>query len=234
MSFHQPEILDLTTCNQSLEEIKGNLEKEVQEKISLINESVERLKELELLLNKTREESTTYKESQVNLQNELEDTRRSLQDKTTLIENIKQEFEKNTNLLNEELRKSKEMIEIIKREGVSEKDSLLAKYQQMIEEKDHSINVKTEELKNESKRFFEQQNILESLKANNTKCINELTESFKQQLHMKDCKIEEVSSQLNQKMSETEKLLTELSTQRELYKKKEEELISALQKLEGL
>lgn len=224
---------DLQSRNQSLEEIKGSLEKELQEKSSLMDECVGRIKELEVVLNEAQRETTTHKESGVRLGEELEAARQSLQDKETLLGNMKLEFEKNTSSLSEELRKSKETIERIERESVSEKDSLLSEYRRTIEERDRLIKVTTEELENESKRLLEQRNALEGLKAENIKCIRELSESFNQQLHAKDSKIEEVSLQLSQKASETERLSYELSVQRELCEKKNEELLNALRKLEG-
>lgn len=51
---------------------------------------------------------------------------------------------------------------------------------------------------------------------------------------MKDLKIKEVCIQLDQKICETEKLLTELSIQIDINKKKDEELSTALKKLEGI
>lgn len=227
-------IADLESRNQSLEEIKGSLEKEVQEKSSLANECVERIRELELALTKTQQENTTHRESEDRLGEELAVARQSLNDKEKLVENMKVEFERNSNLLNEELRRMKETIETMERNSACE-NSLLSEYRQIIEDKDRLIKVKTEELENESKKLLEQQNAaLESLKAENAKHIGELSESFKQQLRAKDSKIEEISQQLGQKASETERLSAELAAERELLKKKDEELNSALQKLEGL
>lgn len=206
----------------------------MQVKSNALNQCMERIQQLELVLNKTLEENTSHSESENHLKDELEAARQGLQNKETLIENMKQEFEKSTNLLSEELRKSIETIETIKRESASEKDSLLSEYRQTIEERDRLIKVKTEELENESRRLLEQQNVvLESLKTENIKHIHELSESFEQQLRAKDSKIEEVSQQLSERVSETEKLLVELAAERELRKKKDEELIDALRKLEG-
>ncbi|XP_011253099.1 restin homolog isoform X4 [Camponotus floridanus] len=234
-SSHNSQIHDLESRNQSLEEINNNLKDEMQVKSNTLNQCMERIQQLELVLNKTLEENTSHSESESYLKNELEAARQGLQNKETLIENMKQEFEKSTNLLSEELRKSKETIETMKRESASEKDSLLSEYRQTIEEKDRLIQVKTEQLENESRRLLEQQNVvLESLKTENIKHIHELSESFEQQLRAKDSKIEEVSQQLSQRMSETEKLLVELAAERELRKKKDEELIDALRKLEEL
>lgn len=217
-----------------MEEIKSSLEKEVQEKSSLVGECVERIRELELVLSKTQQDSTTHRESESRLEKELGVVRQNLQDKETLVENMKQEFERNTSVLSEELRKSKETIETMKRESANEKDSLLSEYRRTIEEKDRLIKIKTEELENESKKLLEQQNAaLEGLKTENVNHIRELSQSFEQQLRVKDTKIEEFSQQLNQKVSETERLLAELAAERELCKKKDEELISALRKLEG-
>lgn len=217
-----------------MEEIKSSLEKEVQEKSSLVGECVERIRELELVLSKTQQDSTTHRESESRLEKELGVVRQNLQDKETLVENMKQEFERNTSVLSEELRKSKVTIETMKRESASEKDSLLSEYRRTIEEKDRLIKIKTEELENESKKLLEQQNAaLEGLKVENVNHIRELSQSFEQQLRVKDTKIEEFSQQLDQKVSETERLLAELAAERELCKKKDEELISALRKLEG-
>ncbi|XP_018057396.1 PREDICTED: restin homolog isoform X2 [Atta colombica] len=229
------QLQDLKSRNQSLEEIKNSLEKEIQEKSDLVSECVERIKELELVMSKMQQDSTTHKESESRLEKELGTVKQNLQDKEAMMENLKQEFERNTNILSEELRKSKEIIETMKKESASEKDSLLSEYRQTIEEKDQLIKVKTEELENKSKKLLEQQNaVLEGLKAENVNRIRELSESFEQQLRTKDTKIEEVSQQLGQKVSETERLLAELAAERELCRKKDEELISALQKLEEL
>jgi len=218
-----------------LEEIKGSLEKEVQEKSSLVKECVERITELELTLTKMQQETTTHKELEDRLGEELVVVRRSVNDKEILMENTKLEFETKSNLLNEELRKTKEMIETMKKESTCEKDLLLSKYRQTIEEKDRLIKIKTEELENESKKLLERQNsAMEDLKTENAKRIDELSESFEQQLRVKNSKIEEISQELDQKASETERLSAELAIERELRKKKDEELISALQKLEGL
>lgn len=207
----------------------------MQEKSSLVGECVERIRELELVLSKTQQESTTRKESESRLEKELGAVKQNLQDKETLVENMKQELERSTSALNEELRKSKEMIETIKRENLSEKDSLLLEYQQTIEKKDQLIKEKIEELENKSKKLLEQQNAtLEGLKTENVNRIRELSESFEQQLQVKNTKIEEFSQQLEQKVSETERLLAELVAERELCKKKDEELINAIRKLEGL
>ncbi|XP_011051445.1 PREDICTED: restin homolog isoform X2 [Acromyrmex echinatior] len=229
------QLQDLKSRNQSLEEIKNSLEKEVQEKSGLVSECVERIKELELVVSKTHQDSAIHKESENRLEKELGAVKQNLQDKETMMENLKQEFERNTNILSEELRKSKEIIETMKKENASEKDSLLSEYRQTIEQKDQLIKIKTEELENKSKKLLEQQNAaLEGLKAENVNRIRELSESFEQQLRVKDTKIEEVSQQLGQKVSETERLLAELAAERELCRKKDEELISALQKLEEL
>ncbi|XP_011647897.1 CAP-Gly domain-containing linker protein 1 isoform X3 [Pogonomyrmex barbatus] len=229
------QLQDLESRNQSLEEIKSSLEKEAQEKSSLVNECVERIRELELVVSKTQQENTTHRECESRLEKELQAAGQSLQDKESLMENMKQEFEKNTSVLNEELRKSRETIETMKRENVSEKNSLLSEYRQTIEERDRLIKLKTEELENESKRLLDQQNAaLEGLKAENDNRIRELSESFEQQLQAKNSKLEEFSQQLSQKVSETERLLAELAAERELCKKKDEELINALRKLEEL
>ncbi|XP_018397949.1 PREDICTED: restin homolog isoform X2 [Cyphomyrmex costatus] len=226
---------DLESRNQSLEEIKSSLEKEVQEKSGLVSECVERIRELELVVSKTQQDSIIHRESENRLEKELGAVKQNLQDKDTMMESLKQEFERNTNALNEELRKSKEIIEMMKKESESEKDSLLSEYRQTIEEKDRLIKIKTEELENKSKKLLEQQNAaLEGLKAENVNRIRELSESFEQQLQAKDTKIEEVSQQLGQKVSETDRLLAELAAERELCRKKDEELISVLQKLEEL
>lgn len=230
-------IADLESRNQSLEEIKGSLEKEVQEKSSLVNECVERIRELELALTKTQQENTTHRTSEDRLGEELAVAIQSLNDKEKLVENMKVEFERNSNLLNEELRRMKETIETMERNSACE-NSLLSEYRQIIEDKDRLIKVKTEELENESKKLLEQQNaVLKSLKDEHAKhilLVSELSESFEQQLRAKDSKIEEISQQLGQKVSETERLLAELAAERDLLKKKDEELNSALQKLEGL
>ncbi|XP_012224078.1 CAP-Gly domain-containing linker protein 1 isoform X3 [Linepithema humile] len=234
-SSQNSQLQELQSRNQSLEEVKNSLEKEVQEKSDLVNESVERIRELEIVVSKTQQETTTHKESESRLEKELEAARQDLQSKETLVKNMKEEFEKNTSLLNDELRKTRETIETMKKDSVCEKDSLLSKYQQTLEEKEQLIKVKTEELRDESRKLLEQQNaVLENLKTENVNRIRELSESFEQQLRTKDSKFEEISQQLSQKISEAERLLAELAAERELCKKKDRELINALQKLEEL
>lgn len=218
-----------------MEEIKGSLEKEVQEKSGLVGECVERIRELELVLSKTQQESATHRDSEGRLEKELEAVKQNLQDKETFVASMRQELEKSTSALNEELRKSKETIEAMKRESSSEKDTLLLEYRQTIEKKDLLIKEKIEELENKSKKLLEQQDAtLEGLKTENVNRIRELSESFEEQLRAKDTKIEEFSQQLGQKVSETERLLAELAAERELCKRKDEELMNALRKLEGL
>ena len=82
--------------NQSLEEIKNSLEKEIQEKSDLVSECVERIKELELVMSKMQQDSTTHKESESRLEKELGTVKQNLQDKEAMMENLKQEFERNT------------------------------------------------------------------------------------------------------------------------------------------
>ncbi|XP_011883453.1 PREDICTED: restin homolog isoform X2 [Vollenhovia emeryi] len=225
----------LDSHDQSLDNIKCTFERRLHEQSSLVETSLKRIREMGLLVSKTERECAARKESESRLEKELGAVKQNLQDKETLVENMRQEFERNTSALNEELQKSKETIETMKTESLSEKDSLLSEYRRTIEERDRLIKEKTEELESKSKRLLEQQTAaLEGLKAENVNRIRELSESFEQQLRAKDTKIEEFTQQLGQKVSETERLLAELAAERELCKKKDEELLNALRKLEEL
>lgn len=198
-----------------------------------MNKCVDRIGELELALNNAQQESTTSRQSESRLEKELEAARQSLRERETLVETIRQEFNRSTSLLSDELKRSRETIETMKRESQNE-DLLLTEYRQRMEEKDRLIELKTAELRNEAQALLEQQNTaLECLKAENVMRIHELSESFEQQLRAKDSRIDEVSRQLGQKASETERLLAELAAERELCKKKDEELTNALKRLEG-
>ncbi|XP_026295576.1 restin homolog isoform X3 [Apis mellifera] len=226
---------DLQNRNKILEETKNNLEKEMQEEKLLMERYITQIKELELKLNENQQENAFHKESEISLKKEIERAIKDLQEKNILIENMKKEFENNTSSLKEELHKAIETIENIKKESTSEKELLIFKYEKIVEEKENLLKVKTKELELESKKQLEVQNIaLENLKTENINQINKLSESFNEQLNMKDLKIKEVCIQLDQKICETEKLLTELSIQIDINKKKDEELSTALKKLEEL
>lgn len=56
-NLNQLAFSDLASRNQSLEEIKGSLEKELQEKSSLVEECMGRIRELEVALNKAQQET---------------------------------------------------------------------------------------------------------------------------------------------------------------------------------
>ncbi|XP_061928382.1 restin homolog isoform X9 [Apis cerana] len=226
---------DLQNRNKILEETKNNLEKEMQEEKLLMEQYIIQIKELELKLNENQQENAFHKESEISLKKEIERAIKDLQEKNILIENMKKEFENSTSSLKEQLHKAIETIENIKKESISEKELLIFKYEKIVEEKENLLKVKTKELELELKKQLEVQNIaLENLKTENINQINKLSESFNEQLNMKDSKIKEVYIQLDQKICETEKLLTELSIQIDINKKKDEELSVALKKLEEL
>ncbi|XP_076183086.1 cytoplasmic linker protein 190 isoform X2 [Ptiloglossa arizonensis] len=230
---HQLE--DLQNQNRWLEEIKASLEREVHEKSMLVEQCAAQIKEFESRLHENQKENVMHSESEENLRTELDRVTKVLVERNTLIENMKKEFESVADTLNGELQHAKETIENIKLENANEKESLISKYEKIVEEKENIMKVKTEELEIESKKQLEVQSIaLEDLKAENIKQINKLSESFNEQLNMKDSKIKEVSMQLEQKTSETEKLMRELSTQIDLSKKKDEELNVALKNHEEL
>ncbi|XP_017762382.1 PREDICTED: restin homolog isoform X2 [Eufriesea mexicana] len=228
---HQLE--DLLSQNKILEESKNNLEKEVQEKGMLMEQYITQIKELELKLNENQQERENRKESEISLQTEINHAMKDLQEKNILIEDMKKEFENSTNALKEQLQKTAEMIENTQKESTTEKELLISKYEKMVEEKENLLKIKMEEVELESKKQLEIQNVaFENLKSENIEQINKLSESFDEQLKVKNTKIEEVSVQLQQKASEIEKLMAELSTQIDISKKKDEELSVALKKLE--
>ncbi|KOC70907.1 CAP-Gly domain-containing linker protein 1 [Habropoda laboriosa] len=222
---------DLQNRNKILEESKSTLENEVQEKMKLMEQYVTQLKELESKLNENQQESVVHKESESSLRTELERATKDLQEKSMMIEDMRKEYE---NALQEQLQQVTKTISNMKKENTSEKESLMSKYEKMVEEKEN-LKAKTQELEIESKKQLEEQRVaLENVKIENMKQLDKLSESFNEQLNVKDSKIKEVSVQLDQKISETEKLITELSTQVDISKKKDEELTAALKKLEEL
>ncbi|XP_017893436.1 restin homolog isoform X3 [Ceratina calcarata] len=227
---HQLE--DLQNRNKVLDEVKSNLEKEMQEKTMLIERYVAQIKELESKVDANQQETAVHKESETSLRAELEQAKRDLEQKNMLIKGIKEEFEINTNTLKEELRRA---LENVKNEAGTEKESLISKYEKIIEEKENLLKAKAQELELESKKQLEMQNVaLEDLKTENMKQISKLSESFNEQINIKDLKIKEVTMQLDQKICEAEKLMTELTAQIDISKKKDEELTAALKKLEEL
>ncbi|XP_033184616.2 cytoplasmic linker protein 190 isoform X1 [Bombus vancouverensis nearcticus] len=226
---------DLQSRNKILEESRNNLENEMQEKRILMEQYINQITELQSKLKENQQESAVHKESETSLRTEIERATKDLEEKNTLIEDMKKQFEHSTNTLKEQLQKAAETIENIKKESTSEKELLKSKYDKIVEEKENLLKAKTEELELQSKKQLEVQNVaLENLKTENMKQISKLSESFNEQLNMKDSKIKEVSTKLDQKISETEKLMVELSTQIDINKKKDEELSVALKKLEEL
>ncbi|XP_076626899.1 cytoplasmic linker protein 190 isoform X2 [Colletes latitarsis] len=226
---------DLQNQNRSLEETKGSLEREVHEKSALVEQCVVQIKELESKLNENQKETSTHKESESNLRTELDRVTKALEERSMLIENMKKEFESTADTLKAELQRAKETIENTKLENINEKESLVSKYEKIVEEKENLMEVKALELSTESKKQLEVQSIaLEDLKTENVKEIKKLSESFNDQLNMRDLRIEEITIQLNQKTSETEKLMSELSAQIDFGKMKDEELNVALRRLEEL
>ncbi|KZC13260.1 CAP-Gly domain-containing linker protein 1 [Dufourea novaeangliae] len=230
---HQVE--ELQNRNRGLEETKTSLDREVQKKTTLVEQCVAQIRELETKLNENQKESITHKESEISLKAELDRVRNDLQEKNIFMEDMKKELENSNNTLKEELQQANETIENIRQENITEKELLTSKYEKIITQQENLLKEKTQELETESKKQLETQNVaLEELKAENIKQINKLSESFNEELNMKDMKIKEVSMQLEQKISETEKLMSELTAQIDLNKKKDEELSNALKKLEEL
>ncbi|KAK2581230.1 hypothetical protein KPH14_008024 [Odynerus spinipes] len=234
-SQDKSELEDLRNLNESLKETKVILEKQINEKTVLVDLYLENMKNLEMKLNEKDQENVLQKRAENELQKHLEETKQNLGEKLKYIENMRQEFETSTDALKKELGEMKTTIEDINKRHASEKQSLVSEYEKMIEDKNKQIESKAQQLAAESQKHLESQSsVLENLKAENIKRINELSESFGQQLNVKDSKIKEISSQLNEKVSEAQKLSNELSSQQDLYTKKDKELNATLQKLEEL
>ncbi|KAL2718981.1 restin isoform X8 [Vespula squamosa] len=229
------EFEDLRNHNENLKETKAELEKQVNEKTVLIEEYLVSMKSLEIKLNEKEKECISKVEAESDLQKNLERAKEDLKEKLNCIENMREEFETNTSALKKELNEMKKTIEDVNEKHATEKQSLISEYEKIVEDKNKQIEMKSQQLATESQKHLENQsNVLENLKAENIKRINELSESFGQQLNVKDTKLKEISSQLNEKISEAQKLTNELSNQQDLYNKKDKELNDTLQKLEEL
>ncbi|XP_043504569.1 CAP-Gly domain-containing linker protein 1 isoform X1 [Polistes fuscatus] len=229
------EFEDLRNRNENLKETKDALEKQVNEKTVLVEEYLESMKNLEIKLKEKEEEGNLKKQVENDLQNNLKETKENLREKLMYIENLRQVFETNTNALKKELTEMKKRIEDVNEKHATEKQSLIVEYEKIVEDKNKQIEMKSQQLTSESQKYLESQsNVLENLKAENMKHINELSESFGKQLNVKDSKLKEISSQLNEKISEAQKLSNELSNQQDLYNRKDKELNDILHKLEEL
>ncbi|XP_015175088.1 PREDICTED: restin homolog isoform X3 [Polistes dominula] len=229
------EFEDLRNRNENLKETKDALEKQIKEKTVLIEEYLESMKNLEFKLKEKEEEGNLKKQIETDLQKNLTETKETLQEKLLYIENMRQEFETNQDALKKELTEMKKRIDDVNEKHATEKQSLITEYEKIVEDKNKQIEMKSQQLTSESQKHLESQsNVLENLKAENIKHINELSESFGKQLNVKDSKLKEISSQLNEKISEAQKLSNELSNQQDLYNKKEKELNDILHKFEEL
>ncbi|XP_035739446.1 CAP-Gly domain-containing linker protein 1-like isoform X6 [Vespa mandarinia] len=229
------EFEDLRNHNENLKETKAELEKQVNEKTILIEEYLVSMKNLEIKLNEKEKECILKDEIKCDLQKDLERAKEDIQEKLNCIENMRQEFEINTCSLKIELAEMKKTIEDVNERHATEKQSLITEYENIIEDKKKQIEMKSQQLAIESQKHLENQShVLANLKDENIKRINELSESFGQQLNIKDTKLKEISLQLNEKISEAQKLNSELSNQQDLYNKKDKELNDTLLKLEEL
>ncbi|KAI4503130.1 hypothetical protein M0802_002174 [Mischocyttarus mexicanus] len=229
------EFEDLRNLNENLKVTKDALEKQVNDKTVLVEEYLESMKSLELKLKEKEEEGNLKKQVENDLQKNLNDTKENLREKLMYIENMRQEFETNTNALKMELTEMKKTIEDVNEKNTKDKQSLIKEYEKILDDKNKQIEMKSQELTSESQKHLESHsNVLENLKAENIKRINELSESFGKQLNIKDSKLKEISSQLNEKISESQKLFNELSNKQDLFNKKDKELNDILQKFEEL
>ncbi|XP_046831078.1 restin homolog isoform X1 [Vespa crabro] len=229
------EFEDLRNHNENLKETKAELEKQVNEKTILIEEYLVTMKNLEIKLNEKEKECILKDEIKCDLQKDLERAKEDIREKLNYIENMRKEFEINTSSLKTELNEMKKTIEDVNERHATEKQSLITEYENIIEDKKKQIEMKSQQLAIESQKHLENQShVLANLKDENIKRMNELSESFGQQLNVKDTKLKEISLQLNEKISEAQKLNSELSNQQDLYNKKDKELNDTLLKLEEL
>lgn len=226
--------VDLHNLNESLRETKDVLEKQIGEKTSLIEEYLATMKGLEMKLKDMERECTSKEATESDLRRKLELTTEDLREKSISIDKMRQEFDENTSSLRLELNETRKTIEEINDRHAIEKRSLITEYEKIIEDKNGQIEMKSQQLATESqKRLESQSELLENLKADNMKRIGELSESFDQQLNVKEAKLKEMASRLNEKITEARKLEDELSNQKDLYARKDGELNDAFFKLEG-
>lgn len=227
-------IVDLLERTKNLEVEKTKLEKQMEEKDVAVQRFVEEMNNLKEQLNQKEQESTSRKESETSWQRVAEEAKRIMQEKCDIIDKMEKEFALNAEALNKEIQRLKKVIESITNQNAKEKEDLITKYQKALEEKENVISSKTGELTSELEKQLSSQRVaLEQLKDENVKHINQLSASFKEQLTEKENQVQRISSQLEQKIAETDKLIIDLNALQNAHKGADEEIKKLSTHIEG-
>ncbi|XP_015603159.1 restin homolog isoform X2 [Cephus cinctus] len=226
---------DLRNLNENLENTKINLEQEVKEKDALVLQYVERIKVLELKLNEREQEMGARKEFEDSLQKDSAEIKQSLQEKCSLIENLRTEFEASSDNLKKEIERLKKSIEDMTNENKKEKESLIADHKRIIEEKDNIIQemIKENEARSSNDSDVHRE-ALERLSKENAERIQQISNEFDEKLKSKDAEIQKFTEECSLKNVEIERLTKELISQENHCKVKDEQLRDLQQRYEDL
>ncbi|XP_046474834.1 CAP-Gly domain-containing linker protein 1 isoform X1 [Neodiprion pinetum] len=202
---------ELQKLGQQLEEMQKTLQLKENEKSDLIARYEEQIKTFQAQLTEHEKSTASLTDSESTLKNELEHAKQSLESRNTIISQMSQKYDNDIAKLKEDIQQSVITMDNITRNNTLSQESLISKYENIVSEKDNIIKQKTEELDTEVKRNLEMQKTnLEQLKSDNTKRFEELSDTFKSQLTEKELKIVNITSQLDEKNKEIEKLMTEM------------------------
>ncbi|XP_046739296.1 CAP-Gly domain-containing linker protein 2 isoform X2 [Diprion similis] len=202
---------ELRKLGQQLEEMQKTLQLKENEKSDLIAQYEGQIKTLQVQLTEHEKSTTSLTDSESTLKNELQHAKQSLESRNTIISEMSQKYDTDIAKLKEEIQQSVINIDNITKNNTLSQEGLISKYENIVSEKDKIIKQKTEELDTEVKRNLEMQKTnLEQLKSDNTKRFEELSDTFKSQLTEKELKIVNITSQLDEKNKEIEKLMTEM------------------------
>ncbi|XP_033230832.1 restin homolog isoform X2 [Belonocnema kinseyi] len=216
---------DLIEHTKNLEVEKTKLVKQMEEKDVAVQRFVEEMNDLKEQLNRKEQESPSQKDSETCWQRVAEEAKRVLQEKCDIIDKMEKEFALNADTLTKEIQRLKKVIESITNQTAKEKNDLITKYQKALKEKENVISSKTDELSSElEKQLGSQKVALQQLKDDNVKHINQLSASFKEQLTEKENHIQRISSQLEQKIAETDKLIIDVNALQNSHKGADEEI----------
>ncbi|KAK0174793.1 hypothetical protein PV327_010522 [Microctonus hyperodae] len=219
------EYLELQNRNLCLEEAKITLEKEVLEQNELIKQYLDQITNQEAKINTWEKENITAKDHEVDLQKNYDDIKKSLEEKSQLVDKLTKEYTTSNEILVQEIEKLKEVINNINEQNVQEKQLIMVENQKIIAEKDHMIQLKTEELEKETVRHINAEKIaLEQLTTDNASQINQLSTKLKEQLDEKDREIASLTQKLQETFLKSEELLNELTSHKNLAHDKDEEL----------
>ncbi|XP_058800025.1 CAP-Gly domain-containing linker protein 2 isoform X2 [Phymastichus coffea] len=217
---------DVNKAKEEFEKLLEEKNKTVEKYETEINEANKKLQEKE-------QENLDKEESKLNLQKELEETTRQLQEKCTFIDELQIKFKAQAELLEREIEKLKETIKTVSEQSAFERTKFIEEQEKLLKEKDEIIKSKAVELKAEQQKLFTiQESVLEQLKAENTKQIEELSESFNIQLNLRDDQIEQVTKQLGEKVQDISNISAELNDSKNLCTTRENEIKNLISDLE--